>query len=240
MKGKVKLREGIIYEAILSTYNPDNTPNSAPIGIKYVGEDRIQAKLYRGSNTLNNILSRRCAVANLTCDPILFYNTALKIGGYSHADYSKARHVDAPKMRMAEGYIELELVNSIRRVNSILLEFKIKAAKWRRTVPNLYCRAFNALVEATIHATRIKTLLTQNKRREAERLTRLVNHYKDVIERVSSRTEYAAAIKEIERRIGEWRRGQGLSQNPLKTTYMPHRHEWRLRQSRRKPRSSHR
>lgn len=240
MKDKLNLKRGVIYETIISTYSPDDTPNSAPIGIKYLGEGRVQARIYKGSQTLNNILSRRCAVANLTSDPILFYLTALKRGKHPPVEYSKSENVDAPRIREVDGHIELELVDSRQGSEYATLNFKVKAIYLAPGISRIYCRAPHALVEATIHATRIKMLLAKNRFREAERLIRLVNHYKDVIERVSPKTEYATAIREIEKKIGEWRKGRGLGQDPCKTTCMSNRYERGSWQSRRKSRSSHR
>lgn len=236
----MNLKRGVIYETILSTYNPDGTPNCAPIGIKYLGDGKVQARIYKGSQTLSNIFSRKCAVANLTSNPILFYVTAIKICKPPPVEYYKAKHVDAPRIRAADGYIELELMDSRRGLDYVTLNFKIKATYPTHCMSNIYCRASHGLVEATIHATRIKMLLAKNKVKEAERLIRLVNHYKDVIERVSPKTEYATAIREIEKRIGDWRKCRGLSQDPIKTTRVSHRYERGSWQSRRKSRSSHR
>ncbi|MBS7625668.1 DUF447 family protein [Candidatus Bathyarchaeota archaeon] len=167
MKDKSNLKRGVIYETILSTYNPDNTPNCAPIGIKYLGDGRVQARIYKGSQTLNNILFRKCAVANITSDPILFYVTALKTRKPPPVKYCKAEHVDAPRIRAADGYIELELMDSRRGLDYTTLNFKIKATYPDHGIPNIYCRASHGLVEAAIHATRIKMLLANNKVREA-------------------------------------------------------------------------
>lgn len=72
------MRRGEIYEIILSTYNKDKRPNAAPMGIKFAGKKTISIQFYKGSQTLNNVLTRRCAVANLTHDPLQFYMMAFK------------------------------------------------------------------------------------------------------------------------------------------------------------------
>jgi len=201
------------YEIILSTYNDDGSPNAAPMGIRFTARKTICARLLRGSRTLRNILARRSAVANLTSDACLFYRTTFKRrGGLPTRYFSRSRLVNAPVLKSAEGYIEMELTRDEQDRESVLAEFKVRRVCWRHVTPAPYSRGAHALIEATVHATRIQKFLPdRKKKREVASLIQLVNHYKDVIERVSPDSDYARAIKELQSRIHRWKRSsQGI------------------------------
>ncbi|MEM3005043.1 MAG: DUF447 family protein [Candidatus Bathyarchaeia archaeon] len=196
-----------IYEVILSTYGKDGTPEAAPMGIRFTTRRSVQVKFYEGSRALANVLERGCAVANLTCDAHLFYRTAFKEkGGLPRGYFSRSPHVDAPLLRRAQGYIELSLKRSRRVRHGVLAEFRVRGIYGKGAAPIIYSRGPHALIEATIHATRIREFISDKRRvREVERLTQLVNHYKGVIERVCPDSEYERAIRELRSRIRGWK-----------------------------------
>ena len=216
MKRSSEFRIGEIYETILSTYNDDGRPNAAPVGIAFINRKKIRAQLYKGSRTLTNILSKRCAVANLTSDPILFYKTAFK--GETkppNFHFSKARTVNAPLLKDAGGYLELSLIRSIPEKEKVNMEFSIRRFSCGQPI-RLYSRAAHALLEATVHATRVREYLSRGKRGKAAPLIRMINHYKDVIGRVSPDSDYARAIKELQSNINRRKREtQSTHKNPV-------------------------
>jgi len=206
-------RVGEIYETILSTYNDDGRPNAAPMGIIFTKRKKVCMRLYRGSQTLVNILARKCAVANITSDPILFYKTALKEETRSPTrSYSKAEMVNAPLLKDADGYLEMRLIRSIPGKEKIDVEFCVKKFSRRKVTARFHSRAAHALIESTIHATRVREYLSKGNRRKATPLIRMINHYKDVIERVSPDSDYASAIKELQSSIHRWKR-RSIRQN---------------------------
>ena len=216
MKRSSEVRIGEIYEIVLSTYNDDGRPNAAPMGIAFTNRKRVLVRLHKGSRTLANVLSRRCAVVNLTSDPVLFYRTAFK--GETKLPnflFSKARMVNAPLLKDADGYLELSLIRSIPEKEKVNAEFSIRRSSCGQP-PHLYSRAPHALLEATVHATRVREYLSRGKRRKAAPLIRMINHYKDVIERVSPDSDYARAIKELQSNINRRKREtQSTRKNPV-------------------------
>ena len=68
------IHEGIS-EIILTTISPDGVPNAAPIGL-HRKSGRLFARIYN-SKTLDNILSKPIAAANIVDDPVLFVQSAL-------------------------------------------------------------------------------------------------------------------------------------------------------------------
>ncbi len=216
MRRRLIPKMGETYEIVLSTYNNDGSPNAAPMGIRFVGEKRIQVNLFRGSSTLNNVLTRRCAVANLTSDPVLFYRLTFKRKGWlEDCTFLRAKLVNAPLLKDSDAHIEMNLIRGIPSRDTVLAEFRVKRVQWNYVAPLFYSRGAHALIEATIHATRIRQFLNEGRRREAAKLSRLINHYKDVIERVCPDSDYARTIRELQAKVKAWKRGQRIRQNSL-------------------------
>jgi hypothetical protein len=198
----------VTYEIILSTFNDDGSPNAAPMGMVFVTRDIVQMRLYKDSNTSKNVLAKRCAIANLTNDALLFYKTAFKDkGGLPRRYFSRSNLVNAPFLKLVEGHIELELIKNIPSRDSLLVLFKVRRFFWKHVSPLFYNRGAHALVEATIHATRIEKFLPdRKKKKEVARLNQLINHYKDVIERVSPDSNYERAIRDLRSQILKWKK----------------------------------
>ena len=200
-------RIGQTYEIILSTYDHAGRPNAAPMGIKFVSRKLIQIYMFKGSDTMINVLTKRCAVANLTSDANLFFKLALeKKKGLSANSFLKARLVDAPHLRSVDGYIELTLIRSIPDNKGVMTEFSIKRFHWNYVAPTFYSRAAHALIESTIHATRVHEFLAQGKKKKASKLIHIINHYKEIVERVSPGSDYEKSIKKLQSRIKRWKR----------------------------------
>ena len=216
MKRKINARKGETYEIILSTYDDHGRPNAAPMGIKFVSQNRIRIQFFKGSQTLHNVLARNCAVANLTGDASLFYRLAFKSKtGVSAVLFSQAKVVNAPLLKQADGYIEMSFIRDIQHRDRTFVDFNIKRTSWRYVAPALYSRGAHALVEATIHSTRIHQFLVEGKKVEAAKLIYVVKYYKDLVKRVSPNSDYAKNIKELQSKIIGWKRNQSIRQNPL-------------------------
>ncbi len=147
------IHEGIS-EIILTTISPDGVPNAAPIGLHRRGV-RLFARIYN-SKTLDNILSKPIAVANIVDDPVLFVQSAL-----SDIEPERFEFVDGfPLLRDALGWIALDctckkggnvLVVELSPVKGKIIERKLQPIN----------RGFNAVIEAAIHATRYVILKEQ-------------------------------------------------------------------------------
>jgi len=70
--------EGIIGETIVSTYDVDEQPNAAPMGVMMHSSKQLIIRPFVSSLTYKNLQANRCAVVNVTSDPELFYLTAFK------------------------------------------------------------------------------------------------------------------------------------------------------------------
>ena len=69
---KIGMEKGRQYETIISTADCDGNLNAAPIGVLCRGPKNIMCRIFKGSQTLENIISQKEFVVNITEDPELF------------------------------------------------------------------------------------------------------------------------------------------------------------------------
>ncbi|WP_405268130.1 DUF447 domain-containing protein [Methanobrevibacter sp.] len=73
----IGMEKGRQYETIITTRNDENLKNAAPIGVICSGPDTILNRIFKGSHTLDNIISQREFVVNIAQDPELFTMSTL-------------------------------------------------------------------------------------------------------------------------------------------------------------------
>ncbi len=73
----VGMRKGMLYETVITTINPDKTPNAAPIGVICKDKDEIMVYLHEGSRTIKNIKDSKVFVVNILKDPLVFVESTL-------------------------------------------------------------------------------------------------------------------------------------------------------------------
>jgi len=147
------LREGIS-ETIVSTGL--EFPNAAPIGIIVKG-GRPFVRLFKDSQTWANVLKEKYLAANIIYDPLLFVRSTFFNLEPSEFDYISVRGLNFPILKEAVAWIIFECVN-IKNTDQALVAdlIPIEAGlneenRKELLVPN---RGFNAVLEATVHATR--------------------------------------------------------------------------------------
>jgi hypothetical protein len=136
---------------IFTTISPDGVPNAAPIGL-HMKDGKFFARIYN-SKTLDNILDNKSAAANIVDDPFLFVESALSdiqpdnfdlIGGF-------------PVLKDAPGWIIFDCM--IRKGETIsVVELSPVESKIKRRQIKPINRGFNAVIEATVEATRYVVL----------------------------------------------------------------------------------
>jgi hypothetical protein len=217
--GDLSFLKGVIVETVVSTYSADNQPNAAPMGVVMENAQRISFRIYTSSLTYKNLQSKRNAVVNITSDPEVFYKTAFKEanpnGQFPPEWFEKAETVDAPKMRMAEGHIEVTVLDTApldsERAEVLCDVKRIQASE---ALPKAYCRASFATIEAIIHATRVKAFLTQadrQKREQALELLERIGQCHDIVNRVAPNSRYSKIMGNLKQRTDSWRvKGESL------------------------------
>lgn len=69
---KISMLKGQQYETIITTINDDGSLNAAPIGILCRGKDKVMCRIFKGSHTLENIISQKEFIVNICENPELF------------------------------------------------------------------------------------------------------------------------------------------------------------------------
>ncbi len=147
------IHEGIS-EVILTTISPDGVPNAAPIGLHRKG-GRLFARIYN-SKTLDNIMKKPVAAANIVDDPVLFVQSAL-----SDIEPERFEFTDGfPVLKDAMGWILFDCKYKKGKDVSVVELFPIKGKIITRKLLPVN-RGFNAVIESLIHATRYVVLKEQ-------------------------------------------------------------------------------
>lgn len=108
--------EGRIVETIVTTYNPDSSPNAAPIGVHTISDAEISMNIHTTSDTFKNVIRTGGCAINVVFDPYLFIKTCLLGSGkagleneISLTEVRPAKSIDAPLLKEASAWIEAEL-----------------------------------------------------------------------------------------------------------------------------------
>ena len=140
------IHEGIS-EVIVTTLSKDGVPNAAPIGL-HCKDGRLFFRLFN-SKTLDNILARPVACANIVDDPVLFVHSAL-----SDIEPDDFELIEGfPVLKGTLAWIRFEC--KCKKVGKIfVVELSpVSCDIIHRTVRPIN-RGFNAVIEASIDATR--------------------------------------------------------------------------------------
>jgi hypothetical protein len=211
--------KGVIVETVVSTYNGKGQPNAAPMGAVMQSAQRINLKIYTSALTYANLQAKRCAVVNITSDPEVFYRTAFKEanpnGTVPQEWFEKAETVDAPKLRLADAFVEVAVADiTPLDAEKVEVACDVKFVQASSALPKAYCRAMFATVEAIVHATRVKAFITQGngqKREQALKLLETIRECNNVVSKVAPRSRYSEVMADLNRRISSWRaKGESL------------------------------
>jgi len=108
--------EGGVVETIVTTHNPDSSPNAAPIGVHTISDAEILMNIHTTSDTFKNIMRTGGCAINVVFDPYLFIKTCLLGSGkaemeneISTEEVRPAKRINAPLLKDANAWIEAEL-----------------------------------------------------------------------------------------------------------------------------------
>ncbi len=178
------IREGIS-ETIVSTGL--ESPNAAPIGIIVKG-GRPFVRLFNGTHTWANVFKEKYLTANVVYDPLLFVRSTFFDLEPSEFDYVPVRELNFPILKEAAAWVVFECINLKNTDHALVadlipIEAGFNEANRRSLpVPN---RGFNAVLEATVHATRY--LLTGE-----EKYLELIRHYESLASKCGGECEKKA------------------------------------------------
>jgi hypothetical protein len=117
------------------------------------------------------------------------------------------KSVNAPALRRADATIDVSLneliPNGIEKTRAIL---KVETVDASPKVPQVYCRATAATIEATICATRVKAFIhDEQKQKQIRKLLTIIKNCNDVVNRVAPSSSYSLVMADLMKRIDSWR-----------------------------------
>ncbi|MCX8176114.1 MAG: DUF447 family protein [Candidatus Bathyarchaeota archaeon] len=203
---KFGLTPDSIFEAIVSTYNPDGSCNAAPMGIIVRKDGMVLIRPYTHTQTYKNLRYWRCCTINFTWKPEVFLKTTFKhVKGIRIPStwFENSRRIHAPVLRVADGYVEARVLRF--RVYGDRGRFlcKVLASKTRSQPPLTYFRAIPAIIESIIHATRILKFKEKGENGKVEELLKIVNHYDNLVRRVTSKSSLVRIMEELKKILGK-------------------------------------
>jgi hypothetical protein len=193
--------KGSIYETIVTTFDSKKRPHAAPMGVTIIGAGNLILRPFIETGTLENLRAHRCGVVNVTSNPWTFYKTALKKEPWVEPSpkswFEPAKKVMAPRLKSSDSFVEF-IVSSISGNGPRgIVRCKVVHTKFTERKVSPYCRSTFAAIEGIIHMTRVKMLLVQHEPREAEKLINLVRYYRELVDRVSPKSDEAKIIHSL-------------------------------------------
>ncbi|KXS45030.1 DUF447 family protein [Methanolobus zinderi] len=176
-----------LYEGISETIVTTNkgwTPNAAPMGI-IRKKDKLFIRLFKGSNTYENVLAEKKLVANITNDPILFALSTFTELDDSEFESKTFNNITISTLKEAQCWVAFECVNSKLTSEAFISELVPIYAhinKCKIRAPN---RGLYGVIEACIHATRYQ--LTED-----DKYLKLIKAYGDIVEKCGGEAEKEA------------------------------------------------
>lgn len=159
------------YECIYTTIDSEGNKNSAPIGLKYFGEDNIGCRIFEESKTLKNIRETKRYVVNITQDPVIF--TKSTVGKLPEEYYTDDS--DIAILKDCGSYIVVNAVDiqeqkaentPIDNDQSIfLIKGKIEEVVVRDGSVKAFNRALPGIIECLVNFSRYK-IVDEEKRNE--------------------------------------------------------------------------
>lgn len=191
---------GRVVETIVASYSASGEPHAAPMGVSLESWEVLTVKPYTETQTYRNLRAKGECTVNLTWSPKLFLACAFK--GEPEADFKpekffvRALRVEAPRLRQAEGWLEVKLTSLEEDGSRGIFRGKILKVKVSRKTSKAYCRADFAAIESIIHATRLITPL-KTEPGVGKKLLSLIASYKSLIGRVAPHSEAWETVERL-------------------------------------------
>lgn len=190
---KVGMYPGQQYETIITTTNSYGKANAAPFGVFCKKENKIMCRIFKGSNTLENILTEEEFIINITNDPLMFTLATIdtipdkylsKIDSKERKNKELTHLTDveayliAKVTKTSEGLREDNITKSgLFAINAEIVEIKINSPN-----PKAFNRAIHELISSLVNYSRIDLVDTEkqqeflDKIKESERIIKKVGN----------------------------------------------------------------
>jgi hypothetical protein len=177
------------------------------MGVTLEDEQRVALTIYNSAKTLKNLQNTRVATLNLTDDIDVYYMSALKSAEVSADLFEKSTVVNAPKLKKCDASIALS-VESFKAVDMLRTRVVccVESVEALKRFPVAYCRARAAVLEAVVHATRIRVLCgIESERLKVVRLYGLIQDCMDIVNRSAPNSHYVELMVDLQEKVDLWR-----------------------------------
>lgn len=184
----IGMEKGRQYETIITTSDSENNKNAAPIGVICSGPDKVLSRIFKGRHTLENIISQREYIVNITHDPMLFTESTL---GNLPQDYFNEDN----SLKCADAYFKCEVISLKEAVKqsdpvkkkgeAIVIKSKVTELVIKRNTKAMN-RGFGYVVESLANLTRFDLANEEQKEiylkrfREANRVVTKIGYKEDL------------------------------------------------------------
>lgn len=144
------MKKNWVYETIISSIG-NNTPHAAPFGVKTKDYEFVEVEMYKGSNSLKNILANSEFAVNMVGDPIIFYNALFE---KEKLQYSLPKRIDTPVLCGSPASIEASVIDTINTKQKVMIKARVVYIHLHNKIEWVN-RAKNLLFESLIISTRI-------------------------------------------------------------------------------------
>lgn len=184
----IGMEKGRQYETIITTKNSKNIKNAAPIGVICAGENKILNRIFKGSHTLENIISQKEFIVNITHDPNLF--TASLLGNLPEEYFNEDN-----SLKCADAYFKCNVISLTEAVKqsdpikkngeAIVIKSKVTELVINRPTHAMN-RGFAYVIESLANLTRFDMVNDDKKEeyikrfREANRVVVKVGYKEDI------------------------------------------------------------
>ncbi len=159
----------MITETIVSTLNEQGEPNFAPMGVT-IGDGEILIRPYKESATYRNLLATGAAVVNLTDNARLFAESAISNPQFPAFPADRIRGL---VLKEACSYYECSVIQADTASERASFRCQVVKKEALREFVG-FNRARNAIIEATILATRVRFLGVEKILQEYRRFSEIV------------------------------------------------------------------
>ena len=184
----VGMEKGKQYETIITTTSCDDIKNAAPIGVICAGQDKVLNRIFKGSRTLENIISKREFIVNITHNPEVF---TLSTVGNLPEDYFNEDN----SLKCADAYFKCEVISLKEAVKqsdpvksngeAIVIKSKVTQLVINKQTRPIN-RGFGDVIESLSNLTRVDIVGEEQKEeyferfREANRIVTKVGYKHDI------------------------------------------------------------
>lgn len=184
----VGMEKGKQYETIITTTSCDDIKNAAPIGVICAGQDKVLNRIFKGSRTLENIISKREFIVNITHNPEVF---TLSTVGNLPEDYFNEDN----SLKCADAYFKCEVISLKEAVKqsdpvksngeAIVIKSKVTQLVINKQTRPIN-RGFGYVIESLSNLTRVDIVGEKQKEeyferfREANRIVTKVGYKQDI------------------------------------------------------------